>query len=90
MYAYYLVIDEDEGDTDFIFGTSCQARTGTMVYEGYTSGDATAQSLGVGVQATNAFSLDACLQFPKNVSCVIFFNVVFVFFVGLCNIFYIK
>lgn len=76
MYAYYLVIDEDE-DADFIFGTTCQARTGTMVYEGFTSGDSTTEALGAGVLATTAFSLTACLQFPVNVSFCLFVFVCF-------------
>lgn len=73
MYAYYLVIEEDDdGETDFIFGTTCQARTGTMVYEGFTNGDTATEALGVGVLATTAFSLNACLQFPINVSFFVF------------------
>eukprot|EP00904_Undaria_pinnatifida_P008830 jgi/Undpi1/5077/HiC_scaffold_19.g08429.m1 len=37
VYAYYIKIDDEDSDADLLFGTTCQARTGVMVYEGFTT-----------------------------------------------------
>ena len=69
---------------DDLFGTSCQAREGTKIYEGFTSGD----EVNIGVttttitittptvtttdaaflQAVTAFDLEACVELPKEAS----------------------
>lgn len=37
VYAYYIEVDEDDSEADLLFATTCQARTGVMVYEGATT-----------------------------------------------------
>ncbi|CAN0017805.1 unnamed protein product [Ectocarpus sp. 6 AP-2014] len=42
LAAYYIEIDTESGDADRIFGTTCQATNGVLLYEGFTGvGDST-------------------------------------------------
>lgn len=66
---------------DAIFGTSCQAREGIKVYEGYTLGDELDETTATAVvQSTTAFEIEACVELPKDVRSVMIFNLIVSYF----------
>lgn len=64
IYGYYTELTDDDSNTDEEFGTTCQARSGTLAYEGST----TTVYEEVAVQSISVFEAQPCIEFPAGVS----------------------
>lgn len=62
LYGFYIEEDDNDGDADLDFATSCQALgTGTLAYENIITTESTA------TLATSSFTTSVCIEFPQKV-----------------------